>query len=81
VDTAPAIASALIEHGRPDTTPVAIVSDGSTSSQRTVRTTLRELPKAVADEGVRPPAVWVVGEVVGRNRPHEAPPDDDTDLD
>jgi uroporphyrin-III C-methyltransferase / precorrin-2 dehydrogenase / sirohydrochlorin ferrochelatase len=81
VDTAPAIASALIEHGRPDTTPVAIVSDGSTSSQRTVRTTLRELPKAVADEGVRPPAVWVVGEVVGLNRPHEAPADDDTDLD
>ena len=81
VDTAPTIAAALIEHGRPDTTPVAIVSDGSTSSQRTVRTTLRELPKAVADEGVRPPAVWVVGEVVGLNRPHEAPADDDTDLD
>jgi uroporphyrin-III C-methyltransferase / precorrin-2 dehydrogenase / sirohydrochlorin ferrochelatase len=35
----------------------------------------------VADEGVRPPAVWVVGEVVGLNQPHEAPPDDDTDLD
>ena len=81
VDTAPAIAEALIEHGRPGTTPVAIVSDGSTSSQRTVRTTLGELPRAVAAEGVRPPAVWVVGEVVGLNRPHEAPADDDNDLD
>ena len=79
VDTAPAIAAALIEHGRAGTTPVAIVSDGSTSAQRTVRTTLGDLPQAMTD--VRPPAVWVVGEVVGLNRPHEAPADDDTDLD
>jgi uroporphyrin-III C-methyltransferase/precorrin-2 dehydrogenase/sirohydrochlorin ferrochelatase len=81
VDTAPAIAAALLEHGRPGATPVAIVSDGSTAAQRTVRTTLAELPDAIAREGVRPPAVWVVGEVVGLNRPHEAPKDDDTDLD
>jgi uroporphyrin-III C-methyltransferase / precorrin-2 dehydrogenase / sirohydrochlorin ferrochelatase len=81
VDTAPAIAAALMEHGRPPATPVAIVSDGSTPAQRTVRTTLADLPRAVADEGIRPPAVWVVGEVVDLNRPHEAPADDDTDLD
>jgi uroporphyrin-III C-methyltransferase/precorrin-2 dehydrogenase/sirohydrochlorin ferrochelatase len=81
VDTAPAIAAALIEHGRPGATPVAVVSDGSTPAQRTVRTTLAELPDAVAREGIRPPAVWVVGEVVGLNRPHEAPRDDDSDAD
>jgi uroporphyrin-III C-methyltransferase/precorrin-2 dehydrogenase/sirohydrochlorin ferrochelatase len=81
VDTAPAIAAALIEHGRPASTPVAIVSDGSTPTQRTVRTTLAGLPRTVADEGVRPPAVWVVGDVVGLDRPHETPVDDDTDLD
>jgi uroporphyrin-III C-methyltransferase/precorrin-2 dehydrogenase/sirohydrochlorin ferrochelatase len=81
VDTAPAIAAALMEHGRPGSTPVAIVSDGSTAAQRTVRTTLAELPAAIAREGVRPPAVWVVGDVVGLNRPHDAPTDDDTDLD
>jgi uroporphyrin-III C-methyltransferase/precorrin-2 dehydrogenase/sirohydrochlorin ferrochelatase len=80
VDTAPAIAAALMEHGRPGGTPVAIVSDGSTATQRTVRTTLAGLPDAVVREGIRPPAVWVVGEVVGLNRPHEAPRDD-TDLD
>jgi len=79
VDTAPAIAAALIEHGRPGTTPVAIVSDGTTATQRTVRTTLAELPQAVSD--VRPPAVWVVGEVVGLNAPHPEPVDDDEDLD
>jgi uroporphyrin-III C-methyltransferase/precorrin-2 dehydrogenase/sirohydrochlorin ferrochelatase len=81
VDTAPAIAAALLEHGRPGETPVAIVSNGSTPSQRTVRTTLADLPEAIGREGVRPPAVWVVGEVVGLNGPHEAPTDDDTDLD
>jgi uroporphyrin-III C-methyltransferase/precorrin-2 dehydrogenase/sirohydrochlorin ferrochelatase len=81
VDTAPAIAAALMEHGRAQSTPVAIVSDGSTPAQRTVRTTLAELPRTIADEGVRPPAVWVVGEVVDLNRPHQAPADDDTDLD
>jgi uroporphyrin-III C-methyltransferase/precorrin-2 dehydrogenase/sirohydrochlorin ferrochelatase len=81
VDTAPAIAGALMEHGRPGRTPVAIVSDGSTAAQRTVRTTLADLPDVVVREGIRPPAVWVVGEVVGLNRPHEAPRDDDTDLD
>jgi uroporphyrin-III C-methyltransferase/precorrin-2 dehydrogenase/sirohydrochlorin ferrochelatase len=81
VDTAPAIAATLIEHGRPGGTPVAIVSDGSTPAQRTVRTTLADLPRTVVDEGIRPPAVWVVGEVVALDRPHEPPRDDDTDLD
>jgi uroporphyrin-III C-methyltransferase/precorrin-2 dehydrogenase/sirohydrochlorin ferrochelatase len=81
VDTAPAIAAALIEHGRPGSTPVAIVSDGSMPAQRTVRTTLADLPATVADEGIRPPAVWVVGEVVNLDHPHEVQRDDDTDLD
>jgi uroporphyrin-III C-methyltransferase/precorrin-2 dehydrogenase/sirohydrochlorin ferrochelatase len=82
VETAPAIAAALIEHGRAPSTPVAIISDGSTATQRTVRTTLGELPKTVADANIRPPAVWVVGEVVDLHRPHEDPAgDDDTELD
>ncbi|NYJ05992.1 uroporphyrinogen-III C-methyltransferase [Petropleomorpha daqingensis] len=65
VDTAPAIAAALIGHGRAPGTPVAVVTDGSTPTQRVVRTTLDGLAKTMADEGIRPPAVWVVGEVVG----------------
>jgi uroporphyrin-III C-methyltransferase len=81
VDTAPAIAAALIEHGRAPETPVAIVTDGSTATQRAVRTTLAALPQAVVDERIRPPAVWVVGEVVALNGPHEAPTDDDSDVD
>jgi uroporphyrin-III C-methyltransferase len=64
VETAPAIAEALVRHGRAPGTPVAIVSDGASPAQRTVRTTLAGLAQALSDEGVRPPAVWVVGEVV-----------------
>jgi uroporphyrin-III C-methyltransferase/precorrin-2 dehydrogenase/sirohydrochlorin ferrochelatase len=64
VDTAPAIAAALVEHGRDPGTPVAVVSEGSTPNQRTVRTTLAGLAATVAEEGIRPPAVWVVGAVV-----------------
>jgi uroporphyrin-III C-methyltransferase len=85
VDTAPAIAAALVEHGREPTTPVAVVTDGSTPTQRVVRTTLDGLAKAMAEEGVRPPAVWVVGDVVGlgageQHVPAE-PADEDEDED
>jgi uroporphyrin-III C-methyltransferase/precorrin-2 dehydrogenase/sirohydrochlorin ferrochelatase len=64
VDTAPAISAALVEHGRDPQTPVAVVTDGATPAQRMLRTTLAGLAQAIVDEGVRPPAVWVVGDVV-----------------
>jgi uroporphyrin-III C-methyltransferase/precorrin-2 dehydrogenase/sirohydrochlorin ferrochelatase len=85
VDTAPAIAATLVEHGRAPSTPVAVVTDGSTPTERTVRTTLAGLARTVADQGIRPPAVWVVGEVValGAGAPHvpAGTPDDDEDED
>ncbi|MGY1711504.1 uroporphyrinogen-III C-methyltransferase [Geodermatophilus sp. SYSU D00758] len=74
VDTAPAIAAALVEHGRLPDTPVAVVADGSTPSQHVVRTTLSGLARTLADEGIRPPAVWVVGEVVGLTAGLPRPP-------
>ena len=80
VDTAPAIAAALVEHGRAPETPVAVVTDGSTPTQRTVRTTLAELPGAIREESIRPPAVWVVGDVVDLHDP-PALLDEDEDED
>ena len=35
----------------------------------------------MTDEAIRPPAVWVVGAVVGLTGPHAVPPPDDADLD
>jgi len=65
VHTAAAISAALIEHGRAPGTPVAVIADGASAHQRLVRTTLAELPRSVVAEAIRPPAVWVVGDVVG----------------
>ncbi len=59
-----AIADALVAHGRAADTPVAVVQEGTTAAQRRVDATLATLGAVVAAQGVRPPAVIVVGEVV-----------------
>jgi uroporphyrin-III C-methyltransferase/precorrin-2 dehydrogenase/sirohydrochlorin ferrochelatase len=59
-----AIAAALVSHGRAADTPVAVVQDGTTAAQRTLRATLGTVAGAVAEAGIRPPAVVVVGPVV-----------------
>ncbi|SDE84713.1 uroporphyrinogen-III C-methyltransferase [Blastococcus fimeti] len=69
VETASAIAAALIRHGRRPDTPVAVVVEGTTGSERTMRTTLSDLGTTLVQEAVRPPAVWVVGDVVGLAAP------------
>ncbi|WP_344129732.1 uroporphyrinogen-III C-methyltransferase, partial [Luedemannella flava] len=61
----PAIAATLLAHGRPADTPVAVVADGTTGDQRVLRSDLTGVADAVAKAGVRPPAVVVVGHVVG----------------
>jgi uroporphyrin-III C-methyltransferase/precorrin-2 dehydrogenase/sirohydrochlorin ferrochelatase len=64
VETASEIAAALIHHGRQPDTPVAVVTEGTTGRQRTVRTTLATLGQTIHEKRVRPPAVWIVGDVV-----------------
>ena len=54
----------LVESGRPPTTPVALVESGWTPAQRTTVTTLADVAEVAEREGVRSPAVVVVGEVV-----------------
>jgi uroporphyrin-III C-methyltransferase/precorrin-2 dehydrogenase/sirohydrochlorin ferrochelatase len=60
----PAIAAALMAHGRGPDTPAAVVQDGTTAAQRTVRARLAHIAAAVAEAGLRAPAVIVVGPVV-----------------
>jgi uroporphyrin-III C-methyltransferase/precorrin-2 dehydrogenase/sirohydrochlorin ferrochelatase len=60
----PAIVAELRRHGRAAGTPAAVVAEGTTAAQRTVRTTLGELVAQVAAHAIRPPAVVVVGAVV-----------------
>lgn len=59
-----AIAAALVENGRRPDTPVAVIQEGTTAAQRRVDGTLATVARVVADEGIRPPAVVVVGDVV-----------------
>lgn len=69
VENAPSIAEALIDGGRAADTPVAVVVEGTMPEERTVLTTLGALGADIEAEGVRPPAIIVVGEVVAVARP------------
>src|SRR4029078_11114215 len=53
------IAARLIAGGRPPTTPVAAVRNGTRPDQTTIRATLA----TIADAGVRAPSAIVVGDV------------------
>jgi uroporphyrinogen III methyltransferase / synthase len=59
------ISNKLIENGRPPSTPVAVISQGTSPSQRTTVGTLENISARAQKEGFEPPAVIVVGEVVG----------------
>ena len=60
-----AIAATLIANGRDPQTPVAVIQEGTMPGERRVRTTLELTEEAVAEAGIRPPAIVVLGPVVG----------------
>jgi len=65
IDNLGAIADTLVEHGRSADTQVAVVQEGTMPGERTVFSTLQRVAADVARDGIRPPAVVVVGDVVG----------------
>jgi len=62
--TLPQIVEKLVEHGRPPTTPVAVIRWGTTPAQEVVTGTLADIVRRVKEARLEPPAVTVVGEVV-----------------
>lgn len=58
----------LLKGGRPAETPVLVVQHGTTAAQQTLRATLIDTPEKVRAEGIRPPAIVVIGAVVGLER-------------
>jgi uroporphyrin-III C-methyltransferase/precorrin-2 dehydrogenase/sirohydrochlorin ferrochelatase len=60
-----AIAAALLAGGRAAETPVAVIQEGTMPGERRVQTTLGLVGAAVAEAAIRPPAIIVVGPVVG----------------
>jgi len=55
---------ALMEHGKPADTPVAVVQWCSRARQQTVKCTLGTLSQVIGEKGLKPPALFVVGKVV-----------------
>src|SRR6516162_9665997 len=59
-----AVADELLRYGRSPDTPVSVIADGTLPTQRTINSTLEHVESRIAEEGIRPPAIVVVGNVV-----------------
>jgi len=58
-------AAALLEGGRPADTPVTVVQEGSLRTERVLRADLSTVAERVRSEGIRPPAIIVIGPTAG----------------
>lgn len=65
VKNLPEIAARLVGQGRDPATPAALIRWGTTPDQATLTGTLADIAARARAEGFRPPAILVVGEVVG----------------
>jgi uroporphyrinogen III methyltransferase/synthase len=66
ITTASHWSRALIAHGKPADTPVAVVRRASLPDQETLSTTLGDLAEVLQHKKLRPPAIIIVGDVAGR---------------
>ncbi len=64
VTTLPSVVAKLLAAGMSPDTPAAMVQRGTTSAQRVAISTVEQLPQAVADAGIGPPALFVIGPTV-----------------
>ncbi len=65
VKNLPLIVENLVANGRSPETPVAVIRWGTTLRQEKVVGTLADIVDLVAKKGLKPPAITVVGDVVG----------------
>lgn len=63
-ESLPRLCQKLLEHGMSPAMPAATIQWGTTPRQRTVASTLAELPAAVARAGLSSPAITIFGKVV-----------------
>ena len=64
VATLGSIAEALVAAGLSPETPAACIADGATPRQRSVRAPLSQIAAVADAEGIAPPAITVIGDVV-----------------
>jgi uroporphyrin-III C-methyltransferase len=65
IGAAEEICRQMINHGLPSLTPAAVIRNGTLPTQKTLLATLGTLPQRIAESGIKPPALIVVGSVVG----------------
>lgn len=65
VSTADLVSRRLIEHGLDPATPAAVIENGTLPGQKVAVGTVADLPRLVAWNDIRGPAVLVLGTVVG----------------
>jgi uroporphyrinogen III methyltransferase/synthase len=70
ITTAAKWSQALMAHGKPPETPVAIVRRCSCPDQQTIHGTLGDVPELLAPGKIRPPAVVIIGEVAATGQEH-----------
>ncbi|GAA2180719.1 hypothetical protein GCM10009785_12750 [Brooklawnia cerclae] len=63
VKNLPAISAALLEGGLDAGTPATVIADAGTPRMRIVHATLATVAEAATREGIRPPAITVIGSV------------------
>ncbi|MBO4400898.1 MAG: uroporphyrinogen-III C-methyltransferase [Selenomonadaceae bacterium] len=64
VENLPKITAKLIENGRAENTPAAVIRNGTKSSQQVLVSTLGNIAAEVAEKNITPPAIFIVGDVV-----------------
>ncbi len=69
VSAAAGIAEALIAEGRAPETPVAVIYHGTRPDQKVLVASLESVAQTINAEGLKPPALLIVGEVVRLYRP------------
>lgn len=60
----PNIVASLVENGKDPATPVGVLQEGTTARQRVATGTLADIVEVVKREGIKTPAITVVGDVV-----------------
>ncbi|MGH7430159.1 MAG: uroporphyrinogen-III C-methyltransferase, partial [Candidatus Methylomirabilaceae bacterium] len=65
VGNLPGIVDKLVKHGRSGDTPAAVIQWGTKAEQRTVTGALGDIAALAEAHGLGPPAILVVGDVVG----------------
>jgi uroporphyrin-III C-methyltransferase / precorrin-2 dehydrogenase / sirohydrochlorin ferrochelatase len=58
------VVAELVRYGRSPDTPVSVIANGTLPTQRTINSSLEEVESVVRNQGIRPPAIVVVGDVV-----------------